>query len=182
MTQIDADFFLKERIMKKSLFFGILVIIIVFISGCYGGKNSPFYDSEWIMNNIDGEGSAYYHHLILTPDHKVMLRASYFDSTNIMVWNGTYKINSKKIIFNFTDCVRYEEGRIVGNYSDKRLIKYYSGEFLYSLAETGTEEIIYNLQLTRPKNQIYGEAIDIFGNHLAVFSKVNKKENQENQE
>ena len=83
--------------MKKPLIFGLLIIITILFSGCYEGKNTPFYDSEWIMQNVDGNNQAYYHHLILNPDKTVMLRSSYFDSTNIIVWTGTYKIKSKKM-------------------------------------------------------------------------------------
>ena len=66
--------------MKKPLIFGLLIIITILFSGCYEGKNTPFYDSEWIMQNVDGNNQVYYHHLILNPDKTVMLRSSYFDS------------------------------------------------------------------------------------------------------
>ncbi|MCQ2576794.1 MAG: hypothetical protein MJ162_08610, partial [Treponema sp.] len=85
-----------------------------------------------------------------------------------------YKINSKKIIFNFEDCSRLENGENVGQYSDRRLVKFYSGEYFYSIGLIGeTEETKqYHLQLIRPKNQIYGENKDIFGNYLEEFVKV----------
>lgn len=161
--------------MKKKLLFTVILIGILFsFTGCYNEKNSPFYDSEWIMRNLDNNMQEYYHHLILKPGHKVMLRSSYFDSTNIIVWRGTYKITSKKIIFNFEDCSRFEKGENVGQYSDKRLVKYYTGEYLYSIGLVGDkeEEKAYHLQLIRPKNQIYGETKDIYGNYFEEFVKV----------
>ena len=162
--------------MKKPLIFGLLIIITILFSGCYEGKNTPFYDSEWIMQNVDGNNQVYYHHLILNPDKTVMLRSSYFDSTNIIVWTGTYKIKSKKIIFNFTECSRYENGQNVGQYSDKRLINYYKGEYFYSLGLIGdTEETKkYHLQLIRPESVFYGETKDIYGNYFEDFVKVDK--------
>ena len=68
------------------------------MTGCFIERNTPFYDSEWVMQNYDENGGLYYHHLILQPGHKAMLRVSYADSTNIIVWTGTYKINSKNIL------------------------------------------------------------------------------------
>lgn len=151
----------------------ILMFISLFIS-CFAEKQTPFYDSEWIMQNYDSDGKLYYHHLILKPDHKVMLRSSYADSTSIIVWRGTYKTNSKKIIFNFEDCSRFEKGENVGQYTDKRLVKFYSGEYFYSVGLVGeTEENQnYHLQLIRPKNQIYGETKDIYGNLFEEFVRI----------
>ena len=141
------------------------------------------------MKNYDAQGKLYYQHLILEPDHRVMLRASYADSTNIIVWTGKYKINSKKIVFNFAECVRYENEEIVGQYKAGQLVKYYNGEFYYSVAgievegsdkteemenlkETKETPVIYHLELIRPKNYFYGENKDIFGNPLEEFIKV----------
>ncbi len=159
---------------KKALYSILLVIYAAMFTGCYNLKQSPFYDSEWIMNNLDQNNNSYYHHLILKPDHKVMLRSSYYDSTNIIVWRGTYKINSRKIDFNFEDCSRFENGENVGQYSDKRLVKFYTGEYLYSVGNvSGSEENPeYHLMLVRPKNQIYGETKDIYGNYFGEFIKV----------
>lgn len=148
-------------------------LLCFFYTGCFSEKASPFYDSEWIMQNYDNNAQLYYHHMILKPDHKVMLRTSYADSQNIIVWRGTYKINAKKIIFNFEDCSRFENGENVGQYGDKRLVKFYSGEYFYSLGLVGNEEDKqYHLQLIRPKNQIYGETKDIYGNFFEEFVKV----------
>ena len=83
--------------MKKSILVFLIILISLSVTGCFSLKKSPFYDSEWVMQNYDNNMQLYYHHLILKPDHTVMLRVSYADSTNIIVWNGTYKINSKKI-------------------------------------------------------------------------------------
>lgn len=165
--------------MKKCFTSVFVIFFVLFLSGCFIEKNSPFYDSQWIMHNMDENGIEYYHHLILQPEHKVTLRVSYFDSTNITVWEGTYKIDSKKITFNFKECNHYEDGKIVGQYQDTRIIKFYSGEFLYSIAEIGVPDKKYHLQLIRPKNQIYGEAKDIFNNHLEVFVKMENQEDTE---
>ena len=162
--------------MKKNCLFVILILLSLSITGCFSLKDSPFYDSEWVMQNYDENMQLYYHHLILKPDNTVMLRVSYADSTNIIVWNGTYKINSKKIKFNFTDCVRYENGKVIGNYDKKPLIKYYTGEYYYSVAELGetADTMNYHLELIRPKNYFYGEATDIFGNKFEEFVKFNR--------
>ena len=106
-----------------------LIISALVLTGCFSEKKSPFYDSEWVMQNYDNQMQLYYHHLILYPNHRVMLRASYADSSNIIVWTGTYKINSRKIKFDFTECVRYENGEIVGQYKAGQLVKFYQGDF-----------------------------------------------------
>ena len=107
-----------------------------------------------------------------------MLRVSYADSSNIIVWSGTYKINSKKIKFDFTECERYEDGKKVGNYDAGQLIKFYSGELLYSAApladDKGKER--WHLLLMRPQNYFYGDGSDIFGNQFDDFIKVEKGE------
>ena len=162
----------------KKLFLISLLFASVLFTGCFIEKKTPFYDSECVMQNYDAQGKLYYHHLILQPGHQAMLRASYADSTNIIVWKGRYKINSRKIVFDFTECLRYENGAQAGNYTDGRLINYYKGEFLYSVAELGEtrDTMRYHLQLIRPQNYFYGENVDIFGNPLEEFVKVNKEE------
>lgn len=162
--------------MKRFLSVFFIFTFVLLLTSCFDEKKTPFYNSEWLMTNYDSAGELYYHHLILKPEHKVTLRSSYFDSTNIIVWEGTYKVNSKKIVFNFTECNRYEDGKIVGQYDSIRLKKFYNGEFLYSLAELGFPEKEYHLQLIRPKNQIYGETKDIFNNDLEVFVKMQNEE------
>ena len=163
----------------KKLFYILLIFAALSFTGCFSEKKSPFYDSEWIMQNYDNQMKLYYHHLILYPNHRVMLRASYADSSNIIVWTGEYKISSKKIKFNFTECVRYENNEIVGQYKAGQLVKYYQGDFYYSVAaleaeapEGGEAEKQYHLELIRPKNYFYGENKDIFGNPLEEFIKV----------
>lgn len=159
--------------MKKTAYLFCILIMAFSLAACFNEKNSPFYDSEWIMQNYDNNAQLYYHHLILSPDHKVMLRSSYADSQNIIVWRGTYKINDKKIVFNFEDCSRFENGENVGKYSDKRLVKFYNGEYLYSIGLIGEEENkAWHLQLIRPKNQLLGETKDIYGNYFEEFIKV----------
>ena len=157
----------------KKLFFGLMILAAVTFTGCFSEKKSPFYDSEWIMQNYDNQMKLYYHHLILYPNHRVMLRASYADSSNIIVWTGDYKINSKKIKFNFTECVRYEDGKPVGTYDATKFIKYYTGDYYYSVAELGetAETMKYHLELIRPKNYFYGDAVDIFGNRFEELVK-----------
>ena len=164
--------------MKKRGLFVCTVFLSLLLVGCYNEKSGPFYDSQWVMQNLDNNADLYYHHLILTPPHNAMLRVSYADSTNIIVWTGTYKIDSKKIKFNFTECERYENGQKVGNYNAGQLIKFYSGEFLYSAApladDKGNER--WHLQLIRPQNYFYGDGSDIFGNQFEDFIKVEKGE------
>ena len=160
--------------VKKTVKIIFIISILSLLTGCFSEKGSPFYDSEWIMQNIDNNGELYYHHLILSPGHKVMLRVSYADSSNIIVWTGNYKINSKKLDFNFTECVRFENGEVVGKYTSGQLIKFYEGEFFYSvgLITDADKNENYHLQLIRPKNYFYGEATDIFGNPLEEFVKM----------
>lgn len=164
--------------MKKIGLFVCTVLISLLLASCFNEKSSPFYDSQWVMQNLDNNADLYYHHLILSPEHKVMLRVSYADSTNIIVWQGTYKINSKKIKFDFSSCERYENGQKVGNYDAGQLIKFYNGEFLYSAApladDKGNER--WHLLLMRPQNYFYGDGSDIFGNQFEDFIKVEKGE------
>ncbi len=166
--------------MRKISVVLFIILLSLSLTGCFDYKKSPFYDSEWVMQNYDNNMQLYYHHLILKPDHTVMLRVSYADSTNIIVWNGTYKIDSKKIKFNFTECLRYEDGKQVGNYDSAKLIKYYTGEFYYSLGAIETldgdedTKLIYHLELIRPRNYFYGEAKDIFGNRFEEFVQFNR--------
>ena len=164
--------------MKRIAIIVLTVLFPLFLTGCFNEKASPFYDSEWVMQNLDDNADLYYHHLILSPDHKVMLRVSYADSSNIIVWNGTYKVNSKKFKFDFTSCERYENGKKFGDYNDRKLIKYYTGEFYYSAApltdDQGKER--WHLQLIRPNNYFYGDGSDIFGNQFEDFIKVEKGE------
>lgn len=161
--------------MKKNIIWLIIVILTGFVFfGCKSGKNSPFYDTEWLMQNVDANNQPYYHHLIFQPENRVMLRVSYFDSTNIIVWRGTYKIKSNKLVLNFEDCSRFENGENVGQYSDKRLIYYYKGDYYYSLGLIGDteEDKVYHLQLIRPENIFYGETKDIYGNYFEDFVKI----------
>ena len=166
--------------MKKKCLILLILLLSLSVTGCFNYKKSPFYDSEWVMQNYDNNMQLYYHHLILKPDHTVMLRVSYADSTNIIVWNGTFKIDSKKIKFNFTECVRYEDGKPVATYEAQKFIKYYTGDFYYSVGLIGNSEDdedsekIYHLELIRPKNYFYGDAVDIFGNRFEEFIKFNR--------
>ena len=157
----------------KKIYIIFLILISLSLTGCFNLKKSPFYDSEWVMQNYDDQANLYYHHLILKPDNTVMLRVSYADSTNIIVWNGTYKISSRKIKFSFSECLRYENGQVVGKYTAGQMIKYYNGDFYYSVAllDEGEEKENYHLELIRPKNYFYGENKDVFGNYLQEFVK-----------
>ncbi len=159
--------------MKRLNLICLIILISLSLTGCFNYAKSPFYDSEWVMQNYDDQANLYYHHLILKPDHTVMLRVSYADSTNIIVWNGTYKLNSKKFDFDFTECLRYENGEVVGKYTSGQMIKYYTGDFYYSvgLLEEGDGKENYHLELIRPKNYFYGENKDVFGNYLQEFVK-----------
>jgi hypothetical protein len=162
--------------MKKFLI-SLSVLFVFLFTACFNEKESPLYDSEWLMINYDinNNNKEYYHQLILNQDHTAVIRVTYTDSTNIIEWKGTYKLSSKKITFNFTECNRYESGKKVGNYEAVKLIKYYTGEFFYSvakIAEKEGEEGVYHLQLTRPEIYFYGKGLDIFGNPLDVFVKT----------
>lgn len=161
--------------MKRKVLFTSLILVLVFsFASCTNQKNTLFYDSEWLMQNVDSNNQPYYHHLVFQPENKVMLRVSYFDSQNIIVWSGTYKLKSKEIFLNFSECARFENGEYEGLYTDKRLINYYKGEYLYSLGLVGEteEEQVYHLQLIRPENVFYGETKDIFGNYFEDFVKI----------
>ena len=121
--------------MKVARLFFIILSVFVLFTACFNEKESPFYNSTWIMDNYDQNNQKYYHQLLLTEDHRAEIKTSYYDSTNIIIWKGTYKINSKKITFNFTECSRYEDGKKTGDYKSGPFIKYYTGEFLYSVAK-----------------------------------------------
>lgn len=153
--------------------FLLLILICLFFTSCYSEKDNPLYNSEWISTNIDANNQTYYHQLFLKPDHTVTLQATYENSTNVIVWTGTYKLTSKKIIFNFTKCTRFENLEPVGNYTTGKLIKYYTGDFYYSVAliEESPEVKRYHMQLTRPEKYFYGKSTDIFGNQLEEFIK-----------
>ena len=157
---------------RKSIFFALFFCFL--ITSCFSEKKSPFYDSEWLMKNVDQNNQPYFHQLFLNPDHTVTLQASYENSTNVIVWTGTYKITSKKINFNFTKCTRFENLEPVGNYTAGKLIKYYTGDFYYSVAQIdepdGSKK--YHLELKRPEKYFYGKSIDIFGNPLEEFIKI----------
>ena len=177
-TVLRDIIFLRGLMRKQKLFYIFLISFSLLLIACFNEKASPFYDSEWIMQNLDDNADLYYHHLILMPGHKLMLRVSYADSSNIIVWQGTYKINSKKIKFDFTSCERYENGKKFGDYNDRKVIKFYTGDFLYSAApltdDNGKER--WHLQLIRPQNYFYGDGSDIFGNQFDDFIKVEKGE------
>lgn len=154
-----------------------IVFVLVFgclVSSCFSAKKGPFYDSEWIMQNVDENNQPYVHQLFLKADKTVTLQVHYVNSNKVIVWTGTYKLKSKKIVFDFTECVRFENNQAVGRYTAGQFIKYYTGEFLYSVGlideSDGSQK--YHLQLIRPKNYFYREAQDIFGNPLEEFIKV----------
>ena len=60
--------------MKKSCLGLFLILLSLSLTGCFSYKNSPFYDSEWVMQNYDDNANLYYHHLILKPDHSASVR------------------------------------------------------------------------------------------------------------
>ena len=129
--------------MKKSGLVLLLILISLTLTGCFNIKKSPFYDSEWVMQNYDNNKRLYYHHLVLKPDYTAKLRVTYEDFTSVIEWKGTYKIDSKKIKFNFTECELLKEGKLTGAYESQKLIKFYSGEYYYSLGlleNSGNEE------------------------------------------
>ena len=73
-----------------------------------------------------------------------------------------------------------KEGKLTGAYESQKLIKFYSGEYYYSLGlleNSGNEEDSekkYRFELIRPKNYFYGEAKDIFGNRFEEFAQFDR--------
>ena len=55
--------------MKRLNLICLIILISLSLTGCFNYKKSPFYDSEWVMQNYDDKANLYYHHLILKPDH-----------------------------------------------------------------------------------------------------------------
>ena len=172
--QRQAGSFPVASSAKHHFLIAALCAIAFFLVGCFSEKGTPFYDSEWLMPSVDAEGKTYYHQLILTPDRNVVLRVTYADSSKGIVWTGTYRLTAKKIVFDFTDCVRYEKGTVTGKYTSGKMIKFYAGDFFYSVGEVtesdGSQK--YHLQLIRPKNYFYRDANDIFGNPMDEFVKT----------
>ncbi|MCR5698153.1 MAG: hypothetical protein K6G52_00790 [Treponemataceae bacterium] len=171
--------------MKKLTSNFVMIIMIALLplvlTGCFSEKDSVFYDSEWFNENYDANGQLYYHDLILQPNHVATLEVMYDKTSNGIVWTGKYKINSKKIVFDFTDAVRYENGEVAEQITSGKVIKYYTGEFFYSVGEieifnNGTiqsdAEKEYHLDLIRPKNYFYGGNKDILGNQMEEFVKI----------
>lgn len=184
--------------MKKNLHFifvkflavAVLFLTLIIFTGCFSEKNSVLYDSEWLMENYDESGQPYSHTLTLSPNHVATLIVMYDDTLDGLCWTGKYKINSKKIVFDFTDCVRYKNGEIADRITSGKVIKFYAGEFFYSAAEidiqnndvgtyfSATEQKIpgateCRMQLIRPKNYFYGGNKDILGNQMDEFVKMN---------
>ena len=121
--------------MKKSLHSALVVLacaMMLTLSGCFSEKDSPFYDSEWIMKNQDAQGQIYYHYLTLLPNHQAKLEVSFEDSPYTILWIGKYKLNAKKIIFDFSDCVRYTNGQPTERYNSGKVLNFYKGDFFYS--------------------------------------------------
>ena len=151
----------------------ILVLATAFFTGCYSEKNSPLYNSEWIMQNYDNQGQLYYHQLVFQPGNKVALKVMYAESSSELEWTGKYKINSKKVTLDFTDCNRYENEQLSATLTSTKMIRYYAGEFFYSVETFDTDgDTASILELNRPKNYFYGENKDIFGNKMEKFVKV----------
>lgn len=125
------------------------------------------------MENVDSENNKYYHQLFLKPKHQVTFQSYYENGNAAIVWTGTYKINSKKIVFDFTQCTRFENNEIVGNYTAGQIIKYYAGDYLYSIGLIGEgEDKKYHLQLIRPNdNYFLSNNNDMFGNPFEDFVK-----------
>ena len=156
---------------------------IVF-TGCFSEKDSPFYDSEWHLENFDAQGQPYFHDLTFEPNHIATLKVMYTDTLDGFCWTGKYKINSKKVVFDFTDCIRYKNEEISDRITSGKVINFYTGEFFYSVAEIeiqnrtdnsgvdNTDNSEWRLQLIRPKNYFYGGNKDILGNQLDEFVKL----------
>ena len=162
----------------------VLLATTITFTGCFSEKDSVLYDSEWAMENYDAQGQLYFHELALQPNHTATLKVMYDETSDGLVWTGKYKINSKKIVFDFTDCVRYENGEPGEKINSTKTIKYYTGEFFYSVGEVGKDsfsateisqsdaEKEFHLALIRPKNYFYGGNKDILGNQMEEFVKI----------
>lgn len=160
---------------RKTILMALAVCALsLLMTSCFNEKESLLYDSEWLLENIDEKGQAYCHQLFLKPNHEVTIQAYYANSTTAIVWTGKYKLNSKKIIFKFENCYRFENGENVGSYKAGRVINYFSGEFFYSTGLVGDDEKEYHLQLIRPKNYFYGKNLDFFGNPMEEFVRVSE--------
>ena len=100
------------------------------------------------------------------------MQAYYMNSPTVIVWTGKYKLTSNKLFFTFEKCSRFEDGVNTGNYKAERVIKYFQGEFFYSVGLVGENKDEYHLELIRPKNFFYGKNLDFFGNPMEEFVRV----------
>ena len=161
--------------MKKFLSILFAVTMMFTLNSCFSEKDSPFYDSEWVMQSYDAQGQIYFHNLTLKPNHEATLSVLYDKTYDGLYWSGKYKINSKKIEFDFTDCVRFKNNEITDRVISGKVIKYYNGEFFYSLAEAGQNPEVSaqdRMALIRPKGYFYGGNKDILGNQMEEFVKI----------
>ena len=164
-----------EEIMdfsRKTILVLLVCIISLLMTGCFNEKESPLYDSEWLMQNVDEKWQPYCHQLFLKPNHEVTMQAYYMNSPTVIVWTGKYKLTSNKLIFTFEKCSRFEDGVNTGNYKAERVIKYFQGEFFYSVGLVGENKDEYHLELIRPKNFFYGKNLDFFGNPMEEFVRI----------
>ncbi|NLK45141.1 MAG: hypothetical protein GX297_00550 [Treponema sp.] len=161
--------------IKKSILILLFVSLLSFLFiSCFNEKQSILFDSEWIMQNVDEKGQSYVHHLFLNPDYQAVFKVYYKDATIAVVWTGKYKLTSKKLIFNFDKCTRFENDKPVGQYDSTRIIKYFSGDYFYSVGLVGEENKEYHMDLIRPKDYFYNQNIDFFGNPMEEFTLVEK--------
>lgn len=160
--------------MKKiSVIFVILLCAVVF-SSCYNIKNSPFYESEWLMENKDSYGAVYYHQIFFKAGGNVTLQVYYPSNNTAVVWTGKYKISSAKLNLKMDKCVQVENGTPVFEITKRNIITYFNGDFTYALAEPGEEFPYWRMELIRPKTYFYGKNLDFMGNPMEVYCRQEK--------
>ncbi len=155
----------------KKIFLPLIFCMPLFLASCYNEKSNPLYNSEWIMDSVDQNGDSYVNHLFLNADHSAIMKTYYDGSNAAIVWTGKYKLSSKKIKFNFTSCSRVEDSEVTDVISQTQIIKFYSGDFFYSVANLGDLEPNWKMELIRPKNYFYRKTTDFFGMPMGMFTR-----------
>ena len=137
-------------------------------------KDSPFFESEWIMKNTDKNEKPYFHKIIFKNKKEVEIQAGYDESNSMLVWSGKYKMNGRKMKFEFESCLRYENGEPVARVIKGNMIKYFNGDFFYALSEPNDEFNCYRMELIRPKNYFYGKNLDFMQQPMDTWCRVEK--------
>jgi hypothetical protein len=158
--------------MKK---IGVVAVFLLpfFLISCFNLKESPFFCSEWVMENKDDAGETYLQQIFFNEGGKVTIQIHYKNNTSAIVWTGKYKISGKKINFKMENCAQMEnsggEASVVQKITRKNIINFYNGDFYYSLAAPDDEHKLWRLELIRPQNYFYGKNLDFMGKPLETF-------------